>query len=362
MLKGNKMQDIVLITRENSERVTHVSVFLCGNYSEAKHFCHFANRLSITGGEKLFARIITANAEYSLGKYQPFSFDDLAKLNDRTIQKIMREIDSQMLALALTNAKEEVKDTFFRNMSKRAVSLLKEDIEYLSPVTETDIENARQFILDVYDDLSREDILDFDEAWSIYKELKKNNVKDQVDSDDKNHIVLVFRGTENTANFVAVYLFNDYDTADHFCSFLNDLEPDKGTFFYARHADQMVEYETTKPLLVSFDKIFEIGGHNGEWNTALIIREALKKFNAETLSQALFRLDKHSRIFILQNLPVKTRDEVNENIECFMKSNQYYPSLRTSREVQKKILNAINRTYDKFRQGKLSGAAEILKD
>jgi hypothetical protein len=100
------MQDIVLITRENSERVTHVSVFLCGNYTETKHFCHFVNRLSITDGEKLFARIIMANAEYSLEKYQPFNFNDLTKLNDRTIQKIMREIDSQMLALALTSAKE----------------------------------------------------------------------------------------------------------------------------------------------------------------------------------------------------------------------------------------------------------------
>jgi hypothetical protein len=102
-----KMQNIVLITRENSERTTHVSVFLCGSYTEAKHFCHFVNRLSITNGEKLFARIITANLEYSLGKYQPFSFDDIAKLDDRTIQKIMREIDSEMLVLALTNAKKK---------------------------------------------------------------------------------------------------------------------------------------------------------------------------------------------------------------------------------------------------------------
>jgi hypothetical protein len=172
----------------------------------------------------------------------------------------------------------------------------------------------------------------------------------------------VFRGTENNADFVAVYLFNDYDTADSFCSYLNGLKPDKGTFFYAKHADQMVEYETVKPLLVDFDKIFEISEHNGKWDTALIIREALKKFNTETLSQAIFRLDKHSRILILQNLPVKTRDEVNENIDCYVKNNLYDPTLRTSREAQKKILSAINRTYDKFRQGKLSGAATILKD
>jgi hypothetical protein len=124
----------------------------------------------------------------------------------------------------------------------------------------------------------------------------------------------------------------------------------------------MVEYETVKPLLVDFDKIFEIREQNGDWNTALIIRETLKKFNTKTLSQAIFRLDKHSRTFILQNLPVKIRDEVNENIDCYVKNNLYDPTLRTSREAQKKILNAINRTYIKFQQGKLSGAATILSD
>jgi hypothetical protein len=266
-----------------------------------------------------------------------------------------------MLVLALINVKEEVKDAFFRNMSKRATHMLKEDIEFLGPVTEPDIENARQLILDIYDDLSRKDILDFDEAWITYKELKKKAVKDQADSDNNDHIVLVFRGTGNNTDFVSVYLFNDYDTADSFCSYLNGLKPDKGTFFYAKHADQMVEYETVKPLMVDFDKIFEINEHNGKWDTALIIREALKKFNTNTILQAILGLDKNSRMFILQSLPVKTRDEVNENIEYF-KSNNYTPHLGDSREAQKKILSAINRTYDKFRQGKLSGTAAIIKD
>jgi len=144
------MQVIVLITRENSERVTHVSVFICSNYTEAKHFCHFTNRLPIMGGDKLAAKIVTANVEYPLEKYKPFTFDDLVKLDDRTIQKIMRDCDSQILALALKNAKKEVRDMFFKNMSKRAEAMLKEDIEYANPDTESDIEDAKQFILDVY--------------------------------------------------------------------------------------------------------------------------------------------------------------------------------------------------------------------
>jgi hypothetical protein len=349
------MQIIVLITRENSERATHVSVFLCGNRNEAKHFCHFVNRLSITGGDKLVARIVTVNAEYSLEKYQPFSFDDIAKLDDRTMQKLMRGTDSEILAVALENSKKEVKDNFFSIMSKRSAAMFKEDMEYMGPVTESDIENARQLILDIYDDLTREN--KFDEAWMSYRNLKESNAKNQTDN-DRNHIVLVFRGAGDAADFVSVYLFDDADNADQFCRYLNGLEPDKGSFFYAMRADQMVEYETTKPLLASFDKIFELSRVHGEGYAAIIIREALKKFSIETLSQALSSLDKNSRIFILQSLPVKTRDEVNENIE----RNNNYP-LSYSREAQKKILNAINRTADQFRQGKGKfKQAEILKD
>ena len=53
-------------------------------------------------------------------------------------------MDWQILAIALKDAKKEVKDIFLRNMSKRAAGMLEEDIEYLSSPTESDIENTRQ--------------------------------------------------------------------------------------------------------------------------------------------------------------------------------------------------------------------------
>jgi len=95
------MQTIVLITRENSERVTHVMVFLCGNSGEANNFCHLINRLSLDGDDKLVARKITIGTEYSLEKYQPFGFDDFVKIDNRTIQCVLRDSDSRILAVAL---------------------------------------------------------------------------------------------------------------------------------------------------------------------------------------------------------------------------------------------------------------------
>jgi hypothetical protein len=346
------MQTIVLITRENSERVTHVSVFLCGNYSEANHFCHFVKRLSLAGEDKLIARQITVNAEYPLDKYQPPVFDDFLKTDDRSIQRFLREVDASTLAIALKDAKKEMKDVFIRNMSKRAAMMLEEDMENMGPVLELDIENARQLILDIYADLPREKYNRFDDQWTKYKNDKENNTKNRAGVDDRDHIVLVFRGVGTVAEFVSVYQFDEYNKADNFCHHLNNLKPDKGSFFYAKHADQMVEYETTKPLLASFDQIFEYSRVHSEFNGSTIMREALKKVSSNTILHALKDVDKRSRMIIMQCLPVKTTDEINECIEHSDYTDHFCFS--DSRKAQQEIINAVNKAYSDFKKGKLS--------
>jgi hypothetical protein len=74
----------------------------------------------------------------------------------------------------------------------------------------------------------------FDEAWAKYKNQKESTTENQEYLDDEKHIVLVFCGTENIADRVSVYLFDEYESADCFCNYLNALKPDKGSFFYAR--------------------------------------------------------------------------------------------------------------------------------
>jgi hypothetical protein len=329
-------------------------VYLCSNFVEANHFCHLVNRLSLTGSDKLVARRITTGAEYSLEKYQPFGFDDFTRIDNRTIQRVLRELDSQILAVALKGAKKEVEDVFLRNMSKRGASMLKEDMEYMDPATEQDIEKAMQIALDIYDDVNMENR--FDEAWARYEKSKESKIKNQDDPGDSNHLVLVFHGAGTVADYVSVYLFDEYDrydSADHFCEYLNNLETNDGSFIYAKHAEQMVEYETTKPLLISFNQIFEYGRLHDEYNLSLIIKDALKKFSSKTILQAVKGLDKRSRMLFMQSLPIKTADEVNDNIE-----STHFFSPSDSLKAQQKILNAINRTYDKDK-GKF---AEVLID
>ena len=76
-----------------------------------------------------------------------FVFEDIVTLDDRSIQKILREVDSKDLALALKTASQEVSSRIYKNMSKRASEMLKEDIEFMGPARLRDIEQTQQQIV-----------------------------------------------------------------------------------------------------------------------------------------------------------------------------------------------------------------------
>jgi hypothetical protein len=80
-------------------------------------------------------------------KNQSFVFEYIARLNNPAIQKILRETDSQDLAKALKLASEEVRKKIFKNVSKRAAAMLKEDMDYMGPVRRSDAEEAQQGII-----------------------------------------------------------------------------------------------------------------------------------------------------------------------------------------------------------------------
>lgn len=72
-----------------------------------------------------------------------FSFEDFQYLDDRAIQKVLRDTDIQELAKALKGASTEVQDKIFRNMSQRAATMLKEDMEWMGPVRAQDVDAAQ---------------------------------------------------------------------------------------------------------------------------------------------------------------------------------------------------------------------------
>jgi len=82
-------------------------------------------------------------------KKRMFVFEDIVMLDDRAIQKVLREVDTNELAKALKAVDAEVQDKIFRNMSKRAAALLKEDMEFMGPTRRKDVEEAQQKIVSI---------------------------------------------------------------------------------------------------------------------------------------------------------------------------------------------------------------------
>jgi flagellar motor switch protein FliG len=78
-----------------------------------------------------------------------FVFEDIMLLDDRAIQRVLRDVDNNDLAVALKGSGEDVQNTIFKNLSKRLASMIREDMEFMGPVRMKDVEEAQQKIVGV---------------------------------------------------------------------------------------------------------------------------------------------------------------------------------------------------------------------
>jgi flagellar motor switch protein FliG len=123
-------------------------------------------RTPVTGGSKSVADILNymdpgvekditrriADLDANLGQEIQdlmFVFDNLKEVNDRGIQALLREVSSESLVLALKGADESVKEKIFKNMSKRAAEILRDDLETKGPVKLSEVQGAQKEILAV---------------------------------------------------------------------------------------------------------------------------------------------------------------------------------------------------------------------
>ena len=94
------------------------------------------------------------------------TFNTLLNLDNRAVQKILRETAQEELARALKDADTAVQNKIFINMSKRAANMLKEDIEFIGPVREADINEARDHIISTIIRLSQEGDIVISDLWN----------------------------------------------------------------------------------------------------------------------------------------------------------------------------------------------------
>jgi len=132
-----------------------------------------AGDLSFSGGTKTIAEILNlveTSAEKSIMetlesenpdlaseiKNLMFVFEDIILLDNRSIQRILKEVETKDLAIALKAASEEVKEKIFSNISERVAAMIKEEMEFMGPMRLSDVEAVQQKIVEVIRRLQEE--------------------------------------------------------------------------------------------------------------------------------------------------------------------------------------------------------------
>jgi flagellar motor switch protein FliG len=138
------------------------------------HFQNAAGRdLSVSGGAKTIADILnliettaeknilqaieTENAELASEiKNMMFVFDDIILLDDRSVQRLLKEVETKDLAISLKATSDEVRNKIFANVSERVGVLIKEEMEFMGPMRLSDVEAAQQRIVETIRRLEEE--------------------------------------------------------------------------------------------------------------------------------------------------------------------------------------------------------------
>lgn len=139
-----------LIARDINEKVALLQKRNYVHLGGADFTARMLNLMN-TSKERTFLNIVE-NKSPELAeeiKKRLFVFEDIVMLDDRAIQKVLREIDTSDCALALKGIDNEVSDKIYRNMSNRAAAMLKEEIEYLGPIRQHDRDQAQERIISI---------------------------------------------------------------------------------------------------------------------------------------------------------------------------------------------------------------------
>ncbi len=160
-LRGETVVRIATIGKVSPAMVTQIE-----NVVDQIAETTLSQNLASTGGAQMVANILNksnTNAakqiiesieEKDMGlateiKRLMFLFEDIALIDDKGIQRILRDVDKRDLALALKVSDEKVKTKIFRNMSERAAAVVKEELEFMGPVKLKEVESAQMRIVDV---------------------------------------------------------------------------------------------------------------------------------------------------------------------------------------------------------------------
>ena len=143
-------REIVITAYGHDKTIDKISASIFdASCNGATTYCDTLNNLELNGNSWVLAKIISENVQYALDSFLPLKFDIILKLDNLSIQKVLRHVDSQDIARALKSEKEAVKEKIFSNMTKRGAQMLKDDMEYMGPVRGIDVNESQEKIISI---------------------------------------------------------------------------------------------------------------------------------------------------------------------------------------------------------------------
>jgi flagellar motor switch protein FliG len=129
-------------------------------YGGVRAVAEMFNRMERNVGRQVLEKIESINPDLAASiRDLMFVFDDILLIDDQGISEILKRVDRKALSYALKGTSEELQAQIFRNMSSRAVEMLKEEMEYLGAVKLKEVEKAQHQIVEVVRQLEEEGII-----------------------------------------------------------------------------------------------------------------------------------------------------------------------------------------------------------
>ncbi|MBU1627847.1 flagellar motor switch protein FliG [bacterium] len=142
------------------EKLISLGQFTTEGFGGIRAVAEVFNRMERSTSKKILEAIENTDPSIVADiKNYMFVFDDIMLIDNSGIQEILKRIDKKVLATALKGTSEEMKDQFFKNMSSRAVELMKEEMDYMGPIRIKEVEIAQQEIVSIVRRLEEEGVV-----------------------------------------------------------------------------------------------------------------------------------------------------------------------------------------------------------
>ena len=142
------------------QKLEALGSFATEAYGGVRAVAELFNRMDRNTGRAVLEKIETENPQLAANiRDLMFVFDDILLIDDNGITEILKRADKKTLTIALKGTSEELQNQFFRNMSSRAVELMKEEMEFMGPIKLKDVEKSQHEVVEIVRQLEEEGVI-----------------------------------------------------------------------------------------------------------------------------------------------------------------------------------------------------------